>query len=542
MFQSEIKKTKKIGVKRQISNKKQRVHQQKSERRKEICRKHQKRKENFSDKGVQLLLFLRQTLEQYFPDFWEEIKKEIQDPRKKKPKYSIESIVAAALFLSLFQEKTRNDFNQLRKEVFFQKNIQKLFGVSSPHMDTVEDVFRKLPPELLEKVKAKLVHHLMRRKVFRPFRVFESFYQVVFDATLVHSHTKEHEGTYKVSNQGFFSITKEVRKALALQGMSHDLLEKMYDFEGQKWKGVEAFYNAISFCFSSEEWEKWKEHLRKYSGNTTWFSYVLEAKLVTSNGFSISLGSEWIQNEEEYDKQDCESKAFVRLSKKVKLEFPKLPIMVVADGLYPNKTVLQQCEKLDWSFILVLKDGNLKSLWKEIEALSKLSPKQSLCIQSKDQIQDYSWTQNLEHEGVTIHFGQCWETILGEDFEPIKKTKFAYISNQSLDKNKIKELITIGRQRQKIENEGFNVQKNHGFALQHKISRNEQAFKNWYQCIQIAHLLYQLMILARHFQQWKGKNTLTYLWKFIVSALARDCLLEEDVESIVNQRIQFRYQ
>ena len=70
------------------------------------------------------------------------------------------------------------------------------------------------------------------------------------------------------------------------------------------------------------------------------FHYVLEAKLVTSFGHAIPLASEFIENLEhrDFDKQDCEQKAFVRLAAKIKGHFPRLPFCVLADELYPNET------------------------------------------------------------------------------------------------------------------------------------------------------------------------------------------------------------
>jgi len=63
------------------------------------------------------------------------------------------------------------------------------------------------------------------------------------------------------------------------------------------------------------------------SGKTTYFHNVVEAKLVTENGFSISLATEWVENPGgKYDKQDCELKASVRLAEKLKKDFPRLPI------------------------------------------------------------------------------------------------------------------------------------------------------------------------------------------------------------------------
>ena len=51
---------------------------------------------------------------------------------------------------------------------------------------------------------------------------------------------------------------------------------------------------------------------------------VMEARLVTYNGFSISLATEWIENPEDgdYDKPDCERKAFFSI--KIEKSIPSL--------------------------------------------------------------------------------------------------------------------------------------------------------------------------------------------------------------------------
>ena len=76
--------------------------------------------------------------------------------------------------------------------------------------------------------------------------------------------------------------------------------------------------------------------------------------MVLPNGLAISLATEWtvtelgrsIENDNlEYDKQDCELKAFDRLSVKLKKSFPRLPMCIVADGLYPNNTVFEICKE-----------------------------------------------------------------------------------------------------------------------------------------------------------------------------------------------------
>ena len=50
-----------------------------------------------------------------------------------------------------------------------------------------------------------------------------------------------------------------------------------------------------------------------------------------------------------------------------------------------------------------------------------------------------------------------------------------------------------GRLRSKIENQGFNSQKNEGYNLEHAYSKNYNAIKCFYHLMQIAHIINQLM-------------------------------------------------
>jgi hypothetical protein len=103
----------------------------------------------------------------------------------------------------------------------------------------------------------------------------------------------------------------------------------------------------------------------------------LEAKLITPTGLAISLATEWIANPPgEYDKQDCERKAFERLAAQLKQRYPRLPLCLTADGLYPYHGFFARCQANGWAFIVTFKDGNLPSLWEEVQALQALNPLQ----------------------------------------------------------------------------------------------------------------------------------------------------------------------
>ena len=56
--------------------------------------------------------------------------------------------------------------------------------------------------------------------------------------------------------------------------------------------------------------------------------------------------------------------------------------------------------------------------------------------------------------------------------------------------------------RWKIENEGFNMQKNQGYYLEHLFSKDYQGIKNHYYLIQIGHMISQ--ILEAWEKLWEG--------------------------------------
>src|SRR5256885_3922980 len=111
------------------------------------------------------------------------------------------------------------------------------------------------------------------------------------------------------------------------------------------------------------------------ASETQYYVYVLEANLAFANGMTIPLLSEFLTYEEydqERGKQDCELKAFRRLAQRMKENFPRLPILVLLDGLYANGPVVELCRHYHWQFMIVLQDDSLPSVWEEVRGLGQL--------------------------------------------------------------------------------------------------------------------------------------------------------------------------
>ena len=224
-------------------------------------------------------------------------------------------------------------------------------------------------------------------------------------------------------------------------------------------------------CLVKNKTDKNGNEYQEYS------TYVLEAKLVVGE-MVFSIGSEFVENANEKEtKQDCEIKAFKRLAAKIKREYPKLKILISGDALYASKPVLDICKGNGWKYIIRFKEGAIPSLYNEFETV--------VAKANESTIKDYEYVTKLDYQEEKVNVIKYTDSKKG--------TKFVYITDLSITNKNIEATINVGRKRWKIENEGFNIQKNGTFDIGHLYSKNQIAIKVHYLMIQIAHILRQLL-------------------------------------------------
>jgi hypothetical protein len=356
--------------------------------------------------------------------------------------YLIVEILFGGLSMFLLKEGSRNQFNNQRQSKNFSDNYKQIFEMSLPHQDTVAAVIKQLNSKELDEIKMKLMSNLFEQKWLRSERLFDKYYYIAVDATGIQSFKERH----------------------------------------------------CEHCLTKTS----------KNGTTTFFHYVLEAKLVTKSGFALSLASEWIENPAgEFDKQDCERKAFVRLAEKLKKYFPRLPICLLADGLYPNKTVFDICQDYNWKFIISLQDKSLKTIQEELCFPRIEKPMLEIFdVQKEWKIdQKFRFANDMDyHKKYKLNWLQCIETKENTNQKNEKifgkkvKNHFEYVTNIELTKKNISAVAFGGRLRWKIENQGFNTEKNGGYALAHKYTRNSYVgLQNYYTLLLIAHAINQMV-------------------------------------------------
>ena len=101
----------------------------------------------------------------------------------------------------------------------------------------------------------------------------------------------------------------------------------------------------------------------------------------------------------------------------------------------------------------------------------------------------------------------------------------------TLDKKNTEEMIKTARGRWKIENEGFNNQKNGIYRIEHLNSKNPNAMKNHYLLTQMSDILMQIYLvwnpLVKEIKQ-SIKNTSSML----LESFRRQTVTDEDVQYI----------
>jgi hypothetical protein len=385
---------------------------------------------------------------------------------------------------------TRRQIGLILRNRLNEKNSKALFRVDAfPHGDTLNKVFCRLDPSQMQEVVTSMTEALIRKKALYSWRLLGRYFVIAIDGT------------------GYLTF------------------------------GERHCPNCLT---------------RTHKNTTIYYHHVLEAKLVTPNGFAFSLMTEFIENEDPAaTKQDCELKAFYRLPERLKRRFPRLPIVLSLDGLFAEGPVFDVCRAYDWRFMIVLKDKDLPSVNAEFLALLPLQSESRLhrrIGRNGDTEQDYSWVEDIsyvdskrrEHRLTVL---QCRKTRKGKK-QKLTTTKYKWVTDLTVSKSNAVELAHHGgRDRWKVENEGFNVQKNGGYGLEHAYTNNMNSAKIFYFLLQIAHTIVQLMnkgsLLKCYFP--RGFGSVKNLAFHILEAWRGVLLSPEDMKAIERASFQIRF-
>lgn len=381
------------------------------------------------------------TLSQYFGG-WQKLFRSVRDGRNPAlVTYPLEGLLSVGVLMYLFRLGARRQINyQLRGNAPSQAKFGAWFEVEEvPHGDTLNYAFKKIAPGEVQEVVCRMVESLIRKKILYRWRLYDNFL-VAIDGTGVLTFRERH----------------------------------------------------CEYCMTR----------KLNNGESLYYHPVLEAKLVTVNGFAFSLMTEFIENlDPQAEKQDCELKAFYRLSRRLKARFPHLPICLLLDGLFAGGPTFQLCHDYNWRYLIVLQEADLPQVHRTYHLVCSQTPEnhKQICLgQQQEIIQEYHWAKQIDYRDSqdchhSLNMLVCQETRSTRQTDT-NTTTFKWLTNFIPTARNVDTLANQGgRLRWKVENEGFNIQKNGGFHLEHPYSQNDTARKVFYYLLQIAYLIFQLM-------------------------------------------------
>lgn len=438
-------------------------------KRNEWVRKALKRKKKEQDRGIVDLMMIMYHFFKELPEWIEEM----EDPRHPSYiTYSQADLFYMGLMKNLCGVKTMHAMEEQFNEKNCIETLQILSGDKNlsemPHSDTLNYYLERLSPNCLAQLRKKLIKKLIRMKSFQRGKLLGQYWRVILDGT------------------GLFYFK-----------------EKHCD-------------NGLIKTVTQEDGTKVRRYYHK----------VLEAKLVLSEKIVVSLDTEFIENEkEDVPKQDCEIAAAKRLLKRLVKDYPRLPVCIQGDNLYETEPLMKICRTKKWKYLFTHKGTRQKLLEESYEWIWEGNGNTQVRGIGKEK-GDGEYINHVEEtagkEETANLFCYTYKT------EEEQTVTFRWLTNIELTEKNLEEMVNAARGRWKIENEGFNNQKNGIYDIEHLNSRNSNAMKNHYLLTQVADIIMQIYLtwnpLRKEIKQ-SIKNTSSRL----LESFRRQPITDEDV-------------
>lgn len=368
---------------------------------------------------------------------------EIKDPRRRHD-YSMRYLIMSEMLMFLSEGKSQRFTETAFEDTKYLENISKIIKEKVekiPDAEIYTDVFSRIEKEEIEKFQYKINYHMIRNKIYEDSKILGK-YNLVLDATR----------------------------------------------------------------FQKSHYEINKEWLNEtIEGKTIWYLSMLELKLVANN-MAISIMNEMIKNEDkkkeneteeeiknksiEEVKQDCELNASKRMLPKFRETYPRLPVRIIADSLYPSLSLIEMCETENIEYIFVLKDKKIPTLLKEFLTVISMPEGNREVIENQEKIILTMWENEIDYREKKIN-------IIRQIIKSKKTGKYStwmWITNREITKKNLYKIIYCAKLRDYIENQGFREQKiTSGIDLEHVYSKNINAIKVIYTIIQVTHLILQII-------------------------------------------------
>jgi hypothetical protein len=265
-------------------------------------------------------------------------------------------------------------------------------------------------------------------------------------------------------------------------------------------------------------------HQRQANGETH-YSHVVVGATVTRAGSHeiLPLDAEGVRNGDGQETQDCELTAAKRLVKRLRAEHRQLAMCIVGDDLYGHEPLIAELEALRMRFVLVAKPTSHLALFAQLAEREQRGE----CLRGTWEEGTGRHRRAFEYRRATdvpltqsgavrVNFLEVWER------RPDGTVGYhnSWVTDFAVTPQTVAPIAGIGRSRWKIENEQFNVQKNHGYELEHNYGHGQQTLSMVFYLLNLlAFLAHKLLEFGdRLYQQCRTGESRRGLWTLFRSA------------------------
>lgn len=215
--------------------------------------------------------------------------------------------------------------------------------------------------------------------------------------------------------------------------------------------------------------------------------------------------------------QDCELTAGKRLITRLRQEHPQLALIVIGDDLYSHVPFVEQLQQLRQHYMLVAKPGSHPTLVAAVAAAEGTAQSQTGQWTEGSGARQRTYTYRLVphvplslESAVRVTYVEVWEqNAKGEQLY-----HNSWITDLDVDVANVAVVVQIGRTRWKIENEQFNIHKNHGYDLTHNYGHGQQHLSMVFYLLNLlAYVTHTVLALGdRLYQRCRAQESRRELW------------------------------
>jgi hypothetical protein len=214
---------------------------------------------------------------------------------------------------------------------------------------------------------------------------------------------------------------------------------------------------------------------RKRSNGKIESYHSMLAATVVAPGHSkvVPLAPEFIVKQDGAEKQDCERNAVKRWIGKHGARLKPLRPVYLADDLFACQSVVETLAANGDDFIFTCKETSHKALYDFIDGAEFERHEVKVRKGKTRETHRYRFIGKVPLRDGKDAALVNWIGFEILDAKGIVKYKTAFVTSLPVAKANVADIAACGRARWKIENESFNVLKNHGYELEHNFGHGE---------------------------------------------------------------------